>query len=93
MLIDNILTNIAKTHMGIKTLETQNSDQMDFHEICVWDLKKALSDAYIAGSNAKINACITPQDYEDIRNKIPNFISDFVLADIVCTVQNKIKQS
>ena len=36
----------------IETLERQNSDSLDFHDISVWTLKEALEKAYIAGMNA-----------------------------------------
>ena len=31
------------------TLETRNSDELDFHDIAVWSLKRALMAAYDAG--------------------------------------------
>lgn len=43
------LSNIAKTVLGIETLETRNSDSLDFHDVAVWKLKEALQLAFIAG--------------------------------------------
>jgi hypothetical protein len=34
---------------GLETLETRNSDGLDFHETAVWRLKDALLAAYEAG--------------------------------------------
>jgi len=41
--------DIAKTHLGIDTLKTQNSDRLDFHDVAVWNIVKALKLAYQAG--------------------------------------------
>jgi len=46
---NNILTQIAKKHLGIKTLRTQNNDNSDFHDLAVWKIKAALNAAYKAG--------------------------------------------
>lgn len=47
--IDQLLTEIAKKHLNLETLETQNSDSLDFHDVAVWSLKDALQEAYEAG--------------------------------------------
>ncbi len=51
--IDQLLTEIAKKHLNLETLETQNSDSLDFHDVSVWFLKKALQEAYEAGLRTK----------------------------------------
>ena len=51
--IDQLLTEIAKKHLSLETLETRNSDSLDFHDVAVWSLKDALQEAYEAGFNAK----------------------------------------
>lgn len=51
--IDQLITDIAKKHMNIKTLETRNSDSLDFHNVAVWCLKDALQEAYEAGLQPK----------------------------------------
>ncbi|SMO73952.1 hypothetical protein SAMN06265173_11245 [Thalassovita litoralis] len=43
------LTTIAQRHTGFDTLETQNSDHLDFGDIAVWQLEAALKDAYDLG--------------------------------------------
>jgi hypothetical protein len=35
--------------LSIETLETRNSDSLDFYDVAVWSLKKALQEAYEAG--------------------------------------------
>lgn len=47
--IDQLLTEIAKKHLNLETLEAQNSDNLDFHDVAVWSLKEALQEAYEAG--------------------------------------------
>jgi len=51
--IDQLLTEIAKKHLNLETLETRNSDSLDFYDVAVWSLKDALQEAYEAGLNAK----------------------------------------
>lgn len=46
---DNIIQEIATRLLGIKTLETRRRDSLDFHEVSVWNIKKALQAAYEAG--------------------------------------------
>lgn len=43
---------IARDVLGVPTLERRNRDQLDFHEIGVWQIQKALQDAYAAGHAA-----------------------------------------
>lgn len=51
--MDAIIAKIAEEHLFIKTLETRNSDALDFHDLPVFAIKAALEAAYEAGSNAK----------------------------------------
>ncbi len=46
---EKILTGIAEKNLGIVTLETRNSDWLDFHELAVWQIREALQDAFLAG--------------------------------------------
>lgn len=50
---EDILTKIAKNRIGAETLETRNSDRLDFYDISVWALKEMLEQAYEAGREAK----------------------------------------
>ena len=44
-----VVARIAKEILGLETLETRNSDSLDFTEQAVWTLKAALEAAYAAG--------------------------------------------
>ncbi len=43
------IASIARRILKIKTLETQNSDSLDFHDLAVWTIREALDAAYEAG--------------------------------------------
>lgn len=47
---DDILTVIAAKHLSRETLETRNSDSMDFSDQAVWSIKAALQEAYELGA-------------------------------------------
>ena len=47
------LEKIAEDVLKIKTLETRNSDGLDFYDLSVWSIKDALEEAYKAGTQAK----------------------------------------
>ena len=53
---DQLFTQIAAQHLHIETLETRNSDSLDFHDTAVWSIKAALEAAYEAGRNVKKGA-------------------------------------
>jgi hypothetical protein len=45
-----LLLEIATRHFhSIETLETRNSDRLDFHDVAVWAIRAALEAAYAAG--------------------------------------------
>ncbi|MBN3760922.1 hypothetical protein [Burkholderia sp. Ac-20365] len=43
------MAEIAARVLGVNTLETRNSDSLDFHDTAVWAIKEALEAAYLAG--------------------------------------------
>ena len=47
--INPLISEIAVKFLGVKTLETQNSDALDFHDLAVRTLKAALEAAFNAG--------------------------------------------
>ncbi len=47
--LEQLLTQIAREHLQVETLETRRSDRLDFHDVAVWCLKGALAAAYQAG--------------------------------------------
>ena len=50
--LENLLQKLALDHLFIDSLETRNSDRMDFHDVSVWAVKSALMAAYEAGRQA-----------------------------------------
>lgn len=52
---DDLIMKIAKK-LGIPTLESRNSDHLDFHEVSVWELKAALEEAYDSGVADGVNS-------------------------------------
>jgi len=49
---DAALSEIAKRVLKLETLETRETDSLDFHELAVWKIKQALEEAYRAGQKA-----------------------------------------
>ena len=47
--VDHVLEHIAQTKLDIPTLRRRKSDGLDFHEVSVWGLRRALAAAYEAG--------------------------------------------
>ena len=48
-----LLLEIAQKHFpSIDTLETRNSDGLDFHDVAVWSIRAALEAAFAAGQAA-----------------------------------------
>jgi hypothetical protein len=45
----SIKDSIAREILGIDSLETQNCDELDFHDVAVWTLDKALEASFQAG--------------------------------------------
>ena len=48
-LLGKILTGIAQKNFNIQTLESRKMDNLDFHQVAVWQIKDALNDAFLAG--------------------------------------------
>ena len=51
--LEQLLTQIAQSKLGIETLETRKSDGLDFHDVAVWSVKDALEAAFEAGRKAR----------------------------------------
>ena len=49
---DAQLLEIAQRQFCITTLETQNWDRLDFHDVAVWAIRAALEEAFEAGRRA-----------------------------------------
>ena len=50
--IDKLFADIAREHLLIETLEVRRSDSLDFHDVSVWGVDRALRAAYEAGQRA-----------------------------------------
>lgn len=50
--LNQLFQRIALDHLFVETLETRNSDRLDFHEVSVWGIKTALQAAFDAGRQA-----------------------------------------
>ncbi|MFU8777931.1 MAG: DUF6900 domain-containing protein [Roseovarius sp.] len=56
---DAQLLGIAQRRFHLETLETRNSDRLDFHDVAVWALRAALEEAFDAGrSTGRVDAKI-----------------------------------
>lgn len=47
--LNALLTEIAKEELQVETLEKRGSDNLDFYDVSVWGIKRALERAYEAG--------------------------------------------
>jgi len=50
----DVLSGIARDHLGIPTLETRQSDSLDFHDLSVWSIRDALMAAFEAGVASRV---------------------------------------
>ena len=56
---DALLLKIAARHFrSVETLEEQQSDHLDLHDVAVWAIRAALSEAYEAGRIAGAKAML-----------------------------------
>ena len=42
--------DIARRHLGIKTLDTRHADALDFHDCAIWNIRDALIAAFDSGA-------------------------------------------
>lgn len=50
-----VISTIAMKNLSITTLDTQNNDQLDFHDLSVNSIKNALYEAYETGYRAAMD--------------------------------------
>jgi len=55
---NQLFEQIAKEHLQVETLETRNSDSLDFYDVSVWGIAAALEAAYQAGLNVMETAAL-----------------------------------
>jgi hypothetical protein len=58
-----LILDIATRHFFIETLDTQNCDRLDFHDVAVWAIRAALEAAYEAGRVAGAKAMLAAATY------------------------------
>ena len=58
---DALILEIAQRRFFLETLETRNSDRLDFHDVAVWAIRDALAEAYEAGRRVGAEAAIAPR--------------------------------
>ena len=52
--LDQLFQQIALDHLFVDTLETRNTDRLDFHDVSVWAVKAALQAAFEAGQQSNL---------------------------------------
>ena len=50
--LNALLTEIAQEELQVETLEQRWSDNLDFYDVSVWGIKRALERAYEAGQKS-----------------------------------------
>jgi hypothetical protein len=61
--LNQLLTGIAREHLGIRTLKPRMSDALDFHNVAVWQVQTALTTAFEAGAKGACPPCVkSPED-------------------------------
>lgn len=64
--MNDILTLIAKKHLNLETLDTRNSDELDFSDQSVWGIKTALQEAYQKGGQVWVRFARKPSDLHEV---------------------------
>lgn len=59
--LEQLLERIALDHLFVDTLQTRQSDRLDFHEVSVWGIKSALHAAFEAGQQSVQSVPTTPK--------------------------------
>lgn len=44
------IERIAKEYFRVETMDTRRSDGLDFYDVAIWNIKSALTAAYMAGA-------------------------------------------
>ena len=83
----NLIAEIARKELFIETLEERNSDRLDFHDVGVAGVKRALEAAYFAGQASLLTAAQalltakdcnieTKREWETLRRAIKDALSN-----------------
>jgi len=62
--MEDTLKKVAKEHLGVVHWETRGLDRLDFHDVSVGSIRKALEAAYKAGHNEGYNEGYEEGDQE-----------------------------
>jgi len=62
--MEQTINGIAVNILDLETLESRNSDSLDFHELAVWHIKEALEVAYREGAKTSETQS-APEEPED----------------------------
>lgn len=62
--IERVL-DVARRHMGIETLDSRNSDSLDFHDLSVGTVRTGLCEAYIQGQRSIVDNI----DWDELREQ------------------------
>jgi hypothetical protein len=62
--IDRVL-EVARRHMGIETLESRNSDSLDFHDLSVGTIRNGLCEAFVQGQRSIVDII----DWDELRTQ------------------------
>lgn len=54
--IKALIESIAKEELHIETLKTRNRDNLDFYDVAVWNVQRALTKAFHEGVKAMVKA-------------------------------------
>ena len=82
--VDAQVSDIAKKVLKIGSLVTQNSDDLDFHDVSVWAIKEALIKAYHLGAGSQVEES-APEQLEEksfdetielFKQKFPEFANE-----------------
>ena len=85
--VDTLLEQIAQSILDIPTLEERKMDALDFHEVSVWGLQRALKTAYNAGCIDALSdyvviedrtGSISDESVKDFRDEIERTIDDAI---------------
>lgn len=49
--ISEEIERIAKEYLSVGTLQTRRSDALDFYDLAVWEIRAALTAAYMSGAS------------------------------------------
>jgi len=73
----NVLREIARRHLNIRSLDAQNNDDKDFHEVSVWAVEAALKAAFKAGQDSAKKMRRTVKEGDESKEEAKKGGSDY----------------